>query len=83
MQAEVRDTSLIPGSERSPGLGKGNPLQFSCLENPTDKRTWHAAVHRVLKTGTQLKPLSMHNTLAESRVGVSVMMFYCLSWRLL
>ena len=33
---DVRDAGLIPGLERSPGLGNGNPLQFSCLENPMD-----------------------------------------------
>ena len=34
---DVRDTSLIPGSGRSPGGGHGNPLQYSCLENPMDR----------------------------------------------
>ena len=41
-----RDAGLIPGSERSPGGGQGNPLQYSCLENPTDRGTWQAAVHK-------------------------------------
>ena len=35
---------LIPGSGRSPGGGNGNPLQYSCLENPMDRGAWHAAV---------------------------------------
>ena len=35
---DIRDTGLIPGLERSPGEGHGSPLQYSCLENPTDKR---------------------------------------------
>ena len=35
----------IPGSGRSPGEGNGNPLQYSCLGNPMDRRTWQAAVH--------------------------------------
>ena len=43
------DPGLIPGLERSPGEGNGNPLQYSCLENPMDKRTWWATVHKVAK----------------------------------
>ena len=39
---DVRDTGLIPGSGRSPGGGNGNPLQYSCLENPTDRGAWWA-----------------------------------------
>ena len=37
----------IPGSERSPGAEHGNPLQYSCLENPMDRGAWRAMVHRV------------------------------------
>ena len=40
-----RDSGWIPGSERSPGGGKGNPLQYSCLENPVDRKAWWATVH--------------------------------------
>ena len=39
----------IPGSERSPGEGIGNPLQYSCLGNPMDREAWWATVHRVTK----------------------------------
>ena len=39
------DPGLIPGSGRSPGEGHGNPLQYSCLENPMDRGAWQAAVH--------------------------------------
>ena len=39
------DVGSIPGSGRSPGGGNGNPLQYSCLENPTDRGAWRAAVH--------------------------------------
>ena len=39
------DMHLIPGSGRSPGGGNGNPLQYSCLENPRDRRPWQATVH--------------------------------------
>ena len=37
----------IPGSVRSPGEGNGNPLQYSCLENPMDRGSWQPAVHGV------------------------------------
>ena len=45
------DLGLIPGSGRSPGEGNGNPLQYSCLENPMDKGTWQATVYEVTKVG--------------------------------
>ena len=50
----------IPGSRRFPRGGHGNPLQYSYLENPMDKRTWWAVVHRVIKSKTQLKQFSTH-----------------------
>ena len=52
------DPDLIPGSERSPGEGNGNPLQYSCLNNPTDRGAWWATVHKVTKRWTQLKRLT-------------------------
>ena len=42
------DLDLIPGSGRSPGEGNGNPLQYSCLENPMDRGAWRATVHGVI-----------------------------------
>ena len=54
------DVGLIPGSGRSPGGGHGNPLHYSCLENPTDRGAWWATVHRVAQSQTQLKKISMH-----------------------
>ena len=48
------DLGLIPGWGRSPGGGHGHPLQYSCLENPTDRGAWQATVHGVLKSWTQL-----------------------------
>ena len=47
--ASAGDVSLIPGSGISPGEGNGNPLQYSCLENPMDRRAWGATVHGVTK----------------------------------
>jgi len=48
------DTSLIPGSGRSPGGGNGSPLQYACLENPMDRGAWWATVHGFTKSWTQL-----------------------------
>ena len=49
---DARDIGSIPGSGRSPGGGNGNPLQYSCLENPMDRGAWRAAVHGVTKSDT-------------------------------
>ena len=49
---DVRDAGLIPGSGRSPGGRHGNPLQYSCLENPMDRGAWQATVHSVAKSQT-------------------------------
>ena len=49
-----RDVGLIPGSGRPPGVGNGNPLQYSCLVNSLDRRAWWAPVHGVTKSWTQL-----------------------------
>ena len=50
---------LIPGLRRSPGGGNGNPLQYSCLENPMAREAWRASVHRVAYRQTGLKQLSI------------------------
>ena len=49
---DIRNMGLIPGSGRSPGVGNGNPLQYSCLGNPMDRGAWWAAVHGVTKNQT-------------------------------
>ena len=51
---DVGDLGSIPGSGRSPGEGNGNPLQYSCLENPMGGGAWWATVHRVAKSPTRL-----------------------------
>ena len=47
LPAYAGDLGSIPGSGRSPGEGNGNPLQYSCLENPMDRGAWWATVHGV------------------------------------
>ena len=58
--AGTGNTGSIPGSGRPPGGGHGNPLQYSCLENPMDKGAWRVTVHSITKSCTQPKRLSMH-----------------------
>ena len=55
----VRGVGLIPGLGRSHGDGHGKPLQYSCLENSTDRGAWWATVYRVAKSRTRLKRLCM------------------------
>ena len=52
--ANAGDAGSIPESGRSPGEGNSNALQYSCLENPTDRGTWQATIHRVTKNQTGL-----------------------------
>ena len=54
LPANAGDAGSIPGSGRSPGGGNGNPLQYSCLKNPMDRRAWQATAHEVSKSWTQL-----------------------------
>ena len=51
---DTGDVGSIPESGISPGEGNGNPLQYSCLENPMDRGAWQAAAHGVEKSRTQL-----------------------------
>ena len=59
---DIRDVSSVLGSGRSPGGGHGNPLQYSCLENPMNRGVWWALVHKVAQSWTLLKWLSTHGT---------------------
>ena len=57
LPANAGDTGVsgsVPGLGRSPGEGNGNPLQYSCLENPMDRGAWCAIVHGVIKSRTRL-----------------------------
>ena len=57
---DVSNMVLILGSGRSPGGGNGNPLQYSCLENPMDGGTWRATDHWVTKESDTAEEISMH-----------------------
>ena len=46
----IGDVGSVPGSGRSPGEGNGNPVQYSCLENPMDRGAWRGTVHGVAKS---------------------------------
>ena len=61
---DIRDTGLTPGSGRFPGVGNGNPLQYSCLENSKDRGAWWATVHGVAKSRTH--GAHMHVTVIHS-----------------
>ena len=55
---DATDAGSVPGSERPPGGGHGNPLQYSCLENPMDRGAWRAAVHGVTKESDMTEQLN-------------------------
>ena len=58
---DIRDMGSIPVSGRSPGGGQGSPLQYSHLENPTNRRAWQLTAHEVTKSWTELKHVAcMH-----------------------
>ena len=70
---DTGDAGSIPRLGRSPRGEHGDPLQYSCLENPMDRGAWRAAVHKVAKSWTQPKGLSTHapevNAKDEKEVG--------------
>ena len=57
-EGDIRDLGLIPGLGSSCGGGYGNPLWYSCLENPMDRGAWWVTVHKITMSQTQLKRLS-------------------------
>ena len=68
---EVRDTSSIPESGKTPGGWHDNPLQYSCLEKPMDRGAWWATVHRITQCQTRLKQLSTYNRcLPLNKIGI-------------
>ena len=77
---DIRDTSSIPGSGRSPGRGHGNPHLYSCLENPVDRGAWWATVHRVTQSDTTEmtwpKAQNIYHVVCTSKHYVSGIVFY-------
>ena len=71
--SNVGDLGSIPGSGRSPGEGNGNPLQYSCLENPMDGGAWWATVHGVAQSQTPLSNLTFTFTAMESQRGAKLL----------
>ena len=69
---DIRDMGLISRSGRSPGEGYGNPLQYSCLENPMDSGAWRATVHRITNSWTRLKQLRTHAGIMNTGVLISL-----------
>ena len=70
LPANAGDTGSIPGSERSPGVGNGNPLQYSCLENLIDRGAWPTTVHGVTKIWAQLSMHTHHPPLNVQVCGI-------------
>ena len=75
---DLRDAGLIPGSGRSPGGGYGSPLQYPCLENSMDRGAWWATVHRVVRSWTRVKWLSMHPAPFVKKAAFSPLYSLCL-----
>ena len=70
----VGDLGSIPGLGSSPGEGNGNPLQYSCLENPKNGGAWYATVHGVIKSWTRLSDFTFTFTFRKNQgiiLGVS------------
>ena len=68
LPASAEEAGLTPGSGRSLGEGNGNPLHYSCLENPMDRRTWWATVHGVTKELNTTQQLNNKNHLSSQRL---------------
>ena len=61
LSANAGDLGSIPGLGRSPGVGNGNPLQYSYLENPMDRGAWRAIIHRIAQSQSQLSDLAQYS----------------------
>ena len=74
--ANTRDVGLIPGSGKSPREGNGNPLQYSCLENPLDRAAWWAIVYGVTEELDMTKQLNNNLKNYVQRVLPEMMWIY-------
>ena len=72
---DVGGKGSIPASGRSPGGGNGNPLQYSCLENPMDRGVWRATVHRVAESDTTEQACTCQPSLVPSVNNASSVLF--------
>ena len=72
----ARDAGSVPGSGRSPEEGNGNPLQYSCLENPTDRGAWRATVYTVIKESDTTERLKQQMIEIVSQPSLSVSIQY-------
>ena len=73
---DLKYLGSIPELGRSPGGGHGNPLQYSCLENPMDRKAWPAQVHRVSKSWTGKRRLNKHTCSNLNEYSTMVIMSY-------
>ena len=71
LPANAGDSDSIPGSGRSPGEGNGNPLRYSCLENPTNRGAWWATVHGAAKELETTEPLTNNSFKQRGQLGSS------------
>ena len=79
-EGAIRDVGLIPGWERSPGGGPGNPLQYSCLENPMDRGAWWPTVHGVTDSDrTEVTEHALTGNINTEGMCVS-WQSYCIGW---
>ena len=74
---DIGDLGSIPESGRSPREGNSNPLQYSCLETLMDRGAWRAIAHRVAKSQTRLKQVSMHVCLYYKHFFLSYSLPFC------
>ena len=72
LPANAEDVGSIPGSGGSPGGGPGNPLQYSCLGNPMDRKAWRAIVHGVTKESNTTWQLNNSNNACQANPRVTV-----------
>ena len=73
---DARDTGLIPGSRKPLGGVNGNPLQYSCLENPMDRGAWWATVHGGRKELDKTEGLSTNITSAQGKANQITMRYH-------
>ena len=75
--ANAGDAGSMPRSVRFPGVGNGNPLQYSCLENSMDRGAWWATVHGVAKSWTMTEQLSKHEAKGKESEKIYMYVYVC------